>query len=125
MTKAYFKDANRDPKGSYTWTKGGSVSSSAGTLAIPITHSLVKKTTGSAAEALTLADGEPGQMIQLQLTAQGSTAGAGTLTPATLSGFSTVVFSDVGDVADFLFVDYTVGWTIVGAAGTAAPPVIS
>ena len=123
MTKAYFKNAKRKPKGSYSWTPGGSTTSIADSLAIPITHAIVNKTTGGDAEALTLADGEPGQILTIYLGTDGG--GTGTLTPATVSGFATIVFADVKDVATVMFVDYTVGWIILGAAGAAAAPVIS
>lgn len=99
----------------------GSVAVAGGTLAIPVTHRVVLKTTGGA-EALTLANGVPGQLITIVLAADG---GDGTLTPATCTGFATIVFADVKDNATLEYVDDTVGWVIVGAAGVLAPPVIS
>lgn len=101
----------------------GTTTSAADSLAIPVTHAYVAKTTGADAEALTLADGAPGQILTITLATDGG--GSGTLTPATCSGFATVVFADAGDVATFLFVDATTGWILLGTAGVAAPPVIS
>lgn len=91
------------------------------TLAVPITAAYVAMTTGGA-EALTLADGHPGQVLTMSLETDG---GDGTLTPATSSGFATIVFADAGDTATLMFVDGTVGWVILGLAGVAAPPVIT
>ena len=99
----------------------GATTCAGATLAIPITHAYVAKTTGGA-EALTLANGVPGQVITITLVSDG---GDGTLTPATCSGFATIVFADAGDVATLMFVDATTGWIILGTAGTAAPPVIT
>lgn len=101
----------------------GSVAVAADALAIPVTHRYVAKTAGSDAEALTLADGSPGQMLTVSLVATGG--GAGTLTPTTLSGFTNVVLADAGDTVTLQFVDGTVGWVIIGAAGVTAPPVIA
>lgn len=90
-------------------------------LAIPVTHAYVAKTTGADAEALTLANGKPGQVLVVNLTVDGG--GAGTLTPATKTGFTAVVLADAGDQATFFYVDDTVGWILLGAKGKDAPPV--
>ena len=92
-----------------------------GVLAIPVTHAMVQKTTGGV-EALTLADGEPGQVLNIYATAA---AGDGTLTPATSTGFATLVFGEDGDQCTLLYVNDTIGWIVIGATGVAAPPVIS
>jgi hypothetical protein len=93
----------------------------ADTLAIPVTKPYVSKTTGADAEALTLADGEPGQVLCIELATDGG--GDGTLTPSTATGWATIVFADAGDKAVLLYVDDTVGWIIIGLHGKAAPPV--
>jgi hypothetical protein len=103
--------------------KDGSTTSAADSLAIPITHGLVIKTTGADAEALTLADGEPGQLLTITLGTDGN--GDGTLTPATSLHFGTIVFADAGDSATLLYVNDTVGWVIVGASGLSAQPVVT
>lgn len=92
-----------------------------GVLVVPITHTVVNMTTGGA-EALTLANGTPGQVLHLILASDG---GTGTLTPATKTGYSTIVFDDVKDSATLYYVNDVVGWIILGAAGVAAPPAIS
>lgn len=98
----------------------GSTTSAADSLAIPVTHRYVAKTTGADAEALTLADGKEGQELTISLVTDGG--GDGTLTPTTKSGFATIVFADAGDTATLKFIDSTVGWVIVGLAGVSAPP---
>lgn len=100
---------------------GASTAVAGATLAIPVTHRIALKTTGGA-EALTLADGVPGQRITIVLVDDG---GTGTLTPATCTGFATIVFADVGDAATLEYVDDTVGWVLVGTYGVAAPPATS
>lgn len=103
--------------------KGGSNTVAADVLAIPVTKTNVAKTTGADAEALTLANGVPGQILSIALVVDGG--GDGTLTPTTATGWSTIVFADKGDNVALLYVDDTVGWVILGTAGVAAPPVIS
>ena len=90
-------------------------------LVIPVTHTIVNKTTGGDAEALTLANGKPGQVLQILLVTDGG--GAGTLTPTTKTGFATIVFDDAGERATLYYVNDTVGWIILGASGVGAPPV--
>ena len=97
----------------------GATAVAGGELAIPITHPVVTKTTNTT-EALTLADGEPGQILHLHLVTDG---GTGTLTPTTKTGFTTIVFADAGDRATLQFIDSTTGWILLGATGTAGPPV--
>lgn len=92
-------------------------------LAIPVTHRYVAKTTGADAEALTLADGTPGQVLTISLVTDGG--GTGTLTPATASGFVSISFADAGDTAALEYIDDTTGWVIIGTAGVAAPPAIA
>lgn len=101
----------------------GGTTSAADSLAIPVTHSYVAKTTGADAEALTLANGKPGQILCIALVTDGG--GTGTLTPATKSGFTTIAFADAGDIATLMYVNDTVGWIILGTAGIAAPPAIA
>jgi len=101
----------------------GSTTSIADALAIPVTHRYVAKTTGADAEALTLADGAPGQMLTLVLAVDGG--GAGTLTPSRKTGFLTIVFDDAGDSATLQYADDTLGWLLINAGGLAAAPVVS
>lgn len=103
--------------------KPGYTQSAADSLAIPLSHGVVQKTTGADAEALTLANGRPGQLLQITLVTDGG--GDGTLTPTTKTGFATIVFADAKDTATLLYVNDTIGWIALGAVGVAAPPVIS
>lgn len=102
---------------------GGATTSAADSLAIPITHSIVTKTTGADAEALTLADGEEGQTLTITLGTDGG--GAGTLTPSTATGWATAVFADAGDTITVQYVDDSVGWILLSAYGLTAQPTVT
>lgn len=102
---------------------GAATTSAADSLAIPVTHRVVAKTTGADAEALTLANGVAGQRLLIYLATDGG--GDGTLTPTTKTGFATIVFADAGDFAALEYVNDTVGWILVGLGGVAAPPAIT
>jgi len=110
------------PLRTLNWLEGN-VAVAADELAIPVTHRHVSKTTGDDAEALTLANGTPGQRLTITLVADGN--GDGTLTPATCTGFATIVFADAGDSACLEYVDNTVGWVLCGLSGVSAPPAIT
>src|SRR4051812_40206315 len=98
----------------------GSTTKAGGVLTVPITARFVTMTTGGV-EALTLADGVPGQEITITL---GTDGGDGTLTPARKTGFATIVFADAKDTVHLRYVDDTIGWILIGYYGTAAPPVV-
>lgn len=83
--------------------------------AIPLTDRTCLITT-TGADALTLADGVVGQRLTVIMVVDG---GAGTLTPATVTGFATLTFDDVGDSAELEFVD-TLGWMLVGTPTATA-----
>lgn len=102
-------------------TEDLTTTSIADSLAIPVTHAYVIKTTGGDAEALTLANGKPGQVLVINLTTDGG--GDGTLTPVTATGWATIVFADAGDQSNLLYVDDSIGWIILGMNGVAQPPV--
>ena len=89
-------------------------------LVIPVTHAHVAKTTGGDAEALTLANGKPNQILSIILGTDGG--GTGTLTPATATGWATIVFADAGDQAVLFYVDDSAGWRIWSLTGKAGPP---
>ncbi len=65
-----------------------------------------------AADALTLADGEEGQIKFIIMKTDG---GDGTLTPTNKFGFSTITFNDVGDSVQLLFTNGA--WYVVGYLG--------
>ena len=94
-------------------------------LIIPVTHSVVSKTTGVDEELCSLANGVPGQELTIVLVAVGHADGDIILTPATLTGFATILLDDVKDTVTLKYIDDTVGWIVVGAAGTAANPLIT
>jgi hypothetical protein len=101
----------------------GDVAVAADVLAIPVTHAHVSKTTGADAEALTLANGVPGQMLTITMVVDGG--GTGTLTPTTKTGFTSVAFADAGDRVTLRYVDSTVGWVVLGTSGITAPPEVA
>ena len=107
----------------YDNTEDLEVTVAADVLAIPVTHLYVEKTTGGDAEALTLADGQPGQFLMINLTTDGG--GTGTLTPTTTTGFSTIAFDEAIDQAVLFYVDDSTGWIVWSATGAAGPPVIA
>ena len=111
----------RKGAGVLTWMRAGTVAVAADALVIPTTHAYVAKTTGSDAEALTLANGSPGQEIVINITVDGG--GTGTLTPATATGWATIVMADAGDSVTVRYINSTIGWLLVGTKGIAAPPV--
>jgi len=100
----------------------GSIAVIADDLVMPLTHSVILKTAGGDAEALTLANGTPGQELTITLVAG---AGDCTLTPTTTTGFTAVVLADVKDTVTLEYIDDTVGWIVIGATGTAANPLIT
>ena len=92
-------------------------------LVIPLTHPMVSKTTGADAEALTLANGAPGQTVIINLGTDGG--GDGTLTPVTATDWATIVFADAGDQARLGYVDDTIGWIILSVFGLTAQPTVT
>jgi len=104
----------------YDETEDLAIAVAADVLEIPVTHAYVAKTTGGDAEALTLANGKPGQILVINLVVDGT--GDGTLTPATCTGFATIVFADAGDQAVLFYVDDSAGWRIWSLTGKAGPP---
>ena len=78
---------------------------------MPVTHPMITKTPGADAEAGTLADGLEGQTLTIHLDTDGG--GDGTLTPASSSNWSTILFADAGDQATLFYVNDTIGWIIL------------
>ena len=100
----------------YFMKPGSTTASGAG--AIPVTHAYVAATAGGSV-AWTLADGTPGQVLQIYSV----DANTGTLTPTTSTGWATIVFTDAGDRAVLQYIDDTIGWIILSLSGVAGPPV--
>ena len=92
-------------------------------LAIPVTHPMVNKTTADDAEPLTLANGEPGQILCINLVTDGG--GDGTLTPVTSTNWATIVFADAGDEAILFYANDTIGWKILSVFGLTAQPTVT
>lgn len=109
-----------DDSGYIMYVPDGNVAVAADELVIPVTHGLIQKTTGGDAEACTLANGKPGQILTVALVVDGG--GDATITPATALSFTNVVMADANDIATFYYNNDTVGWTIM-SGGNAAPPV--
>jgi hypothetical protein len=91
------------------------VATSAGdSLAIPVTASIVHKTTGGDAEALTIAAGTQGQIMIVILITDGG--GTGTVA-ASSTVMHSIVFADAGDTATLLFTNSK--WHVVGFSGAS------
>ena len=102
----------------------GSVAMAAQALVVPLTHSVVTKTTdGTSDDALSVANGKPGQELTITLVTDGGKDAD--VTPATTTGFTTVALDDAKDTVTLKYIDDTVGWIVLGTTGTAANPVIT
>jgi len=89
--------------------------SAADSLGIPITASIVHKTTGSDAEAGTIAAGTQGQLLMIVLIVDGG----GTLTIAASSSVAdTIAFADAEDTAQLLFTNSK--WHFMGGTATVS-----
>lgn len=89
-----------------------SIQALSGAGAVNLTTGVTVLTT-TGANALTLADGTNGQIKTIVLAVDG---GDGTLTPTTKTGFSTIVFNDIGDGVILQFFT-TIGWIVIGQFG--------
>ena len=110
-----------DDSGDIVYAPSGVVDYAAGAGALPITHTIITYASQGGAEALTLADGRPGQILSVNHDSDG---GNGVITPATALGYTSIDLADDGDMVTFQFV-VTQGWIIIGTAGNAAPPVVT
>ena len=75
---------------------------------------MISEITTSGAQAFSLANGTVGQIKIITMVVDGGDA---TLTPATLSGGSTIVFNDVGDSVILVYHN-TIGWKAIMNNGT-------
>ena len=89
--------------------------SAADSLAIPITASIVHKTTGSDSEALTVAAGTQGQLLMIVLIVDGG--GTGTIA-ASSSVADTIAFADAEDTAQLVFTNSK--WHFMGGTATVS-----
>jgi len=95
---------------------GGAATMTTTDTAISTSYSLVRKDIGvQVGLAGTLADGSPGQVLTIIITAR---AGSGTflVTPTTKSGFVRLTFDAADEYATLLFVDTTIGWVPIAAS---------
>ena len=83
-------------------------------LAVPITASVVHKTSGSDAETLTIAAGTQGQILMIVMIVDGG--GTATLSGAQING--SVAFSEVGHAATLLYTNSK--WNMIGGNATWA-----
>jgi hypothetical protein len=100
--------------GNLTGIVFGTVTTRSGAGAVPVTAASVQISTGAGAAALTLANGTAGQILNLVMTVDGG--GDATLTPTTKTGFSTIVFGDVGDSVILQYFT-TLGWMVLSNNG--------
>lgn len=107
---------------------GGSTSMTTVTLVVPTSYSLVRKAIAAAAagafSAGTLANGVPGQVLTMVITAVGS-SGTFKVTPATSTGWTSITFNTYlvtqPQWATFLYVNNSVGWIVIGYGGGTLP----
>jgi hypothetical protein len=101
-------DSDLRPSGVYV----DSVDTRTGAGAISVTKGTTKLVT-TGANALTLADGQDGQIKRIHMITDG---GDGTLTPATKTGYTTITFNDAGDDVVLQFISGR-GWEVVSNNG--------
>ena len=101
--------------GDVVYAPQGVVDYAAGSGALPTTHTIITYASQAGGEALTLADGKPGQILSVICDSDG---GDGDISPATALGYTSVNLTADGDMVTFLFVD-TQGWIVIGTVGTA------
>ena len=90
--------------------RGGVSTMVSGTLAIPVSYSVVLMQVGSAMPR-TLANGLAGQILTIVVSTGTSTT---VLTPTTKTGFTTISFNAVADSVTLLYIDDTIGWLVIG-----------
>ena len=99
-----------DDSGSVTYTPTGKTTKDASDAALPLTHAIIEGTS-SGASAWSLANGENGQILTVQIVTDG---GEATITPATSTGWATAVLTDDIDGISMMYIDDTVGWIVLG-----------
>jgi hypothetical protein len=92
-----------------------SANSMSGAGAVSIFLPTTKLTTTAPGHALTLANGEDGQIKTIAHVAS-SGSGTAILTPATKTGYTTITFNALGDTVTLQYFT-TVGWLVIGSRG--------
>ena len=112
-----------DDSGGVGYIPTGSTTKDATDAALPLTAAVVIGTSDADSE-WSLPDGNPGQVLTLII---GTDGGAAIVTPDSLtgSGWATMVFTNDGEGASFMYVDDTVGWTVLGTFGISTNPLIT
>lgn len=98
---------------------GGATSMTTNETVVSTSYNYVYKSIASdpAFNAGTLANGKKGQVITIHIT-EVESGGTWTLTPATRTGFDTLVFEMVDDFITLLYLDDTSGWVVIGGSGS-------
>ena len=122
FAEIYHHHDNDVAEGLTTTVAGYTASPVAASLVIPVTHAYVAKTIDGT-EALSLADGQPGQVLVINCVAR--SVGDGTLTPTRLTGFNTIVFNLAGEQAVLMYVDDVIGWIILSVFGLTEQPQVT
>lgn len=85
------------------------------TTAITAGYKLVAKVLHvSEAQACTLANGVPGQLITIYAISGGGSGGSAVITPATKTGYATITLDAIGESVALQYLDDTYGWVLVG-----------
>ncbi len=114
-----------DDTGSLTYMPEAGTANFGAPGTLPLTDAVVL-ITSTGADAITLPDGvSAGQILSVVLVAQ--SGGVATLTPTSVtgSGWATMVFTNVGESASFMYIDSTIGWTVLGTSGVSTQPLIT
>jgi hypothetical protein len=93
----------------------GTVQSLSGAGAVNITDLATAFTSTATGNALTLANGNVGEIKTVSYVAEAAGGDTGVLTPTTRIGYSTITFTNVGDSVTLQY--FTQGWAIIGARG--------
>lgn len=94
----------------------GTITSSSGPGAVSISGNIHEITTTGIGDALTLADGTPGQFLTITYVSESAGTDTAILTPTTLSGATTITFNTIGDTVCLVFGSVG-GWYISGSNG--------
>jgi len=93
----------------------GTVQSLSGAGAVNITDLATAFTSTATGNALTLANGNVGEVKTVVYVAEAAGGDTGVLTPTTRVGYSTITFTNVGDSVTLQY--FTQGWAVIGVRG--------
>ncbi len=98
----------------------GAVTASIGPGAVAITNTVHEITTTGTGDALTLADGQNAQVLDILYIDEAAGGDTAVLTPSNLLGGTTITFTDVGDTARLVFSANAGAWFMVGGSAVIA-----